>query len=157
MSEAVQNASQEFWRPPALRSETAVPTLAEACDRCETEFIVGAHFCHVCGAARSLGVARPLKVDQLPPHSLWLECLEFLRALELHRLKGWFGLSTASLMAFLAGTACVLAAITVGLVYPVQNLADFQAVQLWRIEWLLAALVALAAGILLKRAGSPEK
>jgi hypothetical protein len=151
MSEAVHNASQEFWRPPALRSETAVETLAEACDGCETEFIVGAHFCHVCGAAR------PSKADKLPPHSLWLECLEFLRALELHRLKEWFGLSTASCMAFLAGAGCTLAAITVGLVYPVQNVADFQAIQLWRIEWLLAALVAFAAGILLKRAGSAEK
>jgi len=151
MSEVLQNASQEFWRPPALRSEPAVPSLAEACDHCETEFIVGAHFCHVCGAARLS------KVDKLPTHSLWLECLEFLRALELYRLKEWFGLSTASFVAFLAGAACVLAAITVGLVYPDQNLADFQAVQLWRIEWLLAALVALAAGILLRRAGSAEK
>jgi hypothetical protein len=151
MSEAIQNASQEFWRPPALRSETAVETLAEACYRCETEFIVGAHFCHVCGAAR------PSKADKLPPPSVWVECVEFLRALELHRLRQWFGLSTASFVAFLAGVGCVLAAIAVGLVYPVQNEGDFQAVQLWRIEWLLAALVAVAAGILLKRAGSAEK
>jgi hypothetical protein len=151
MSEAVQNASQEFWRPPALGSETPIETLAEACYRCETEFIVGARFCHVCGAQRLI------KADQLPPHSLWLECLEFLKALELHRLKQWFGLSTASFTAFSAGAGCVLAAITVGLVYPVQNLADFQAIQLWRIEWLLAALVAFAAGILLQRAGSSEK
>jgi len=151
MSEAVHNPSQEFWRPPALRSETAVPTLAEACYRCETEFIVGANFCHVCGAAR------PAKADKLPQHSWWLESLEFVKAMELHRLKDWFGLSTAAFMAFSAGAGCVLAAIMVGLVYPVQNVADFQAIQLWRIEWLLAALVAFAAGILLKRAGSAEK
>jgi len=80
-----------------------------------------------------------------------------LKTQELHRLKEWFGLSTASFMAFSAGAACVLAAIVVGLVYSVQNPADFQAVQLWRIEWLLAALVAFAAGILLKQAGSSEK
>ncbi|HXY11645.1 MAG TPA: hypothetical protein VEI52_27670 [Terriglobales bacterium] len=151
MSEAVHNASQEFWRPPVLRPETSVQTLAKACYRCETEFIVGANFCHVCGAAR------PAKADKLVEHSWWFESLEFLRAIELHRLKEWFGLSTASLLAFWAGAACVLAAITVGLVYSVQNLADFQAVQLWRIEWLLAALVAFAAGILLKQAGSAEK
>jgi hypothetical protein len=151
MTEAVHDASQEFWRPPALRSETSVPTLAEACDRCETEFIVGAHFCHVCGAAR------PTKTGKLPQHSWWLESLELLKAAEVHRLKEWSGLSTASLVAFSAGTGCVLAAITVGLVSSVQNLADFQAVQLWRIEWLLAALVAFTAAILLKRAGSAEK
>ena len=151
MSEAVQNASQEFWRPPVLRPETSVQTLAEACYRCETEFIVGARFCHVCGAAR------PTKAEKLPGHPWWLESLEYLKTLELHRLKEWFGLGTASLMAFSAGAACVLAAILVGLVYSVQNLADFQAVQLWRIEWLLAALAAFAAGILLKQAGSSEK
>jgi hypothetical protein len=151
MSEAVQNASQEFWRPPALRPETTVQTLAEACYRCETEFIIGARFCHVCGAAR------PSKADKLPEHPWWLDSLEFLKSQELHRLKEWFGLSTASLMAFSAGAVCVLAAILVGLVYSVQNPADFQAVQLWRIEWLLAALVAFAAGILLKQAGSSEK
>jgi hypothetical protein len=151
MSEAVQNASREYWQPPALRSETPVETLAEACYRCETEFIVGANFCHVCGVARST------KASKLAQHSWWLDSLELLKAMELHRLKDWFGLSTASFMAFSAGAGCVLAAITVGLVYPVQNVADFQAVQLWRIEWLLAALVAFAAGILLKQAGSAEK
>ena len=49
---------------------------------------------------------------------------------------------------------CILGAIAVGLIYSVQSLADFQAIQLWRLEWLLAALVAFAAGILLKHAGS---
>ncbi len=151
MSEAVHDASQEFWRPPALRSEPSVPALAAACDRCETEFIVGAHFCHVCGAAR------PAKAAKLPQHPWWFESLEFWKAAEFHRLKEWFGLSTAPLIAFSAGTGCVVAAIMVGLVYSVQNLADFQAIQLWRIEWLLAALVAFAAGILLKRPGSAEK
>jgi hypothetical protein len=50
-----------------------------------------------------------------------------------------------------------LAAVAVGIIYSVQTLADFQAIQSWRMQWLLAALVAFAAGILLKQSGSKEK
>jgi len=70
--------------------------------------------------------------------------------LEFHRVKEWFALSTASLISFLIGVGCLLAAIIVSIIYSVQNLADFEAIQLWRIEWLLAALAAFVAGILLK-------
>jgi MFS family permease len=72
-------------------------------------------------------------------------------------VKEWLGLSMASLIAFFAGLGCLLAAITVGAIYSVQNLADFQAIQSWRIQWLLAALAAFVAGILLKQAGAKEK
>jgi uncharacterized membrane protein (DUF485 family) len=71
--------------------------------------------------------------------------------LEFHRVKDWFALSTASLIAFLIGIGCILAAIIISTIYSVQNLSDFEAIQLWRIEWLLAALAAFVAGILLKR------
>ena len=33
------------------------------------------------------------------------------------------------------------------------NLAEFQAIQMWRIEWLLAATASFVAGILLKKPG----
>ncbi len=84
----------------------------------------------------------------------WMQPLEFLKTLEFQSIKDWLGLSLASLIAFFAGLGCILAAIAVGLIYSVQSLADFQAIQLWRLEWLLAALVAFVAGILLKHAGS---
>ncbi|MGA9898181.1 MAG: hypothetical protein WBQ09_08775 [Terriglobales bacterium] len=74
--------------------------------------------------------------------------------MEFQSIKDWLGLSLASLIAFFAGLGCILAAVAVGLIYSVQSLADFQAIQLWRLEWLLAALVAFVAGILLKHAGS---
>jgi hypothetical protein len=106
--------------------------------------MVGSRFCHVCGASR------PLKNSKPAGHG-WAQPLEFLQALEFHRIKDWFALSTASLISFLIGLGCVLGAITVGIIYSVQNLADFEAIQLWRIEWLLAALAAFVAGILLKR------
>lgn len=143
MSEVMHDQPQEFWRPPVV-AEAPSQALAGACQRCGTEFMIGARFCHVCGAAR------PEKVSQSAERR-WAESLEFLRALEFHRVKEWVALSTASLIAFLVGIGCLFAAIAVGIIYSVQNLADFEAIQLWRIEWLLAALAAFVAGILLKR------
>jgi MFS family permease len=148
MSEVIDNAPQEFWRPPVAPAESVVSTMVEACDRCETEFMVGARFCHGCGAERQARAAST--------HS-WARALRLLRVLEFQNVKEWLGLSMASLIAFFAGLGCLLAAITVGAIYSVQNLADFQAIQSWRIQWLLAALAAFVAGILLKQAGAKEK
>ncbi len=107
----------------------------------------------------SATIAAP-HVNQAPAafaeHS-WTRALEFLRVLEFQNVKEWLGLSMASLIAFFAGLGCLLAAIAVGVIYSVQSLADFQAIQSWRMQWLLAALVAFVAGILLKQAGSTKK
>ena len=46
---------------------------------------------------------------------------------------------------------CVAGAIGVSLFYNASNLAEFQAIQMWRIEWLLAATASFVAGILLKK------
>jgi len=145
MTQAVHNTPQEFWQPPVAHPQS-LPALENACPGCGSEFMVGARFCHVCGGSRSTKSAAS-------GHS-WMPPLEFLKALEFQSVKDWLGLSMASLIAFFAGLGCILAAITVGLIYSVQSMADFQAIQLWRLEWLLAALVAFVAGILLKRAGS---
>ncbi len=150
MSEVIDNAPQEFWRPPVTQSDAALPTMVEVCDRCETEFMVGARFCHDCGAVR-----QP-RTDPSTGRN-WSHALKFLRVLEFQNVKEWLGLSVASLVAFFAGLGCLLAAIAVGLIYSVQNLADFQAIQSWRIQWLLAALVAFVASILLKNAGAVKK
>jgi hypothetical protein len=37
------------------------------------------------------------------------------------------------------------------MIYKAQTMVDWQAIQTWRIEWLLGATAALLAGILLKR------
>jgi len=150
MSEVIHNTPQEFWRPPAVQSEAATPAMVEVCDDCGTEFMVGARFCHVCGAGRQAKTT-------VSAETLWTRSLEFLKVLECQSVKEWLGLSTASLIAFFTGLGCILAAIAVGVIYSVQNLADFQAIQLWRMEWLLGALVAFVAGILLKKAGSVQK
>jgi hypothetical protein len=146
MSEAVENAQHDFWRPPAAPSEPA-PAMVEVCDICETEFMVGARFCHVCGRVREREIAT------LEGQS-WTRHLAFLRVLEFHNVKHWLGLPLASLIAFLIGLGCVLAAVAVGIIYSVQNFADFQAIQLWRMEWLLAAVASFVAAILLRSAGS---
>ena len=73
------------------------------------------------------------------------------RHLEVQNIKANLGLSTVSFAAFLVGVACMLAALMVGMIYNVQNFGDFQAVQFWRMQWLLGAVAAFVAGILLKR------
>ena len=150
MSEVIHNTPQEFWRPPVAQSGAATPVMVEVCEDCGTEFMVGARFCHVCGAARQAKTTASAD-------TLWTRSLEFLKVLEFQSVKEWLGLSTASLIAFFTGLGCILAAIAVGVIYSVQSLADFQAIQLWRMEWLLGALVAFVAGILLKKAGSVQK
>lgn len=62
-----------------------------------------------------------------------------------------------SLVAFIVGIACLVGAISVGAIYAVQNFADFQAIQLWRMEWLLGAVAAFLAAIVLKRNGPEHK
>ncbi|MGA8153209.1 MAG: hypothetical protein WB952_19815 [Terriglobales bacterium] len=148
MSEVMPNTPREFWSPPVAQPDAAAPPLAGACEDCGSEFMVGARFCHVCGTSRQIEVS---------PERGWDRVWALLRILEFHAIKAWFGLPTGSLVAFLIGLGCVLAAISVGMIYSVQTLADFQAIQLWRIEWLLAAVAAFVAGILLKRTESTGK
>jgi cytosine/uracil/thiamine/allantoin permease len=44
-----------------------------------------------------------------------------------------------------------MAAFAVGMIYSVQTFNDFQAVQLYRMQWLLGSIAAFAAGLLLKK------
>jgi len=150
MSEVIDNAPQEFWRPPVVQSEAVVPAMVDVCNHCQSEFMVGAKFCHDCGAPRQRALS------SYPAH-IWTRSLDWLKVLEFQNVKEWLGFSTASLIAFFAGIGCLLAAIAIGMIYSVQNLADFQAIQSWRMQWLLAALVSFVAGILLKQAGTAKK
>jgi len=141
MADVVRDAQHEFWRPPAV--EAARPGLVEVCDGCSTEFMVGSLFCHLCGASRE---ARPLTATH------WTLYLEF------YNIKRTLGLPTASLIAFVVGLAClVMAGIAVGMIYSIQTFNDFQAVQLYRMQWLLGAIAAFAAGLLLKKSSEPKR
>lgn len=158
-----------------------VPEMAEACADCGSEFMIGARFCHTCGRRRPAFAsasadaaamsgrwahvvsawARSVTVRSIPvlttrarSIAAWWRKISFpdwVRYLHFHEIKRWIGLPTASLIAFMTGLGCVVGAIGVSLFYKAATLAEFQAVQLWRIEWLLAATASFVAGILLKK------
>jgi hypothetical protein len=182
MAEVAQDAPQDFWRSPA-GLEPAVETMlsaaasemAEACADCSTEFMIGARFCHTCGlrrpammtvradAARMAGIwVRNVKSALSQPAAIaasWrkVSLPGWVRYLHFHEIKRWVGLPTAALIAFMIGLGCVAGAIGVSLVYRASNLAEFQAIQMWRIEWLLAATASFVAGILLKKTSDSDK
>jgi hypothetical protein len=134
----------EFWRPPLEnRAETLPAVTSESCTRCGSEFVTGSRFCHVCGAVREgqVGSRR----------------FQWLRFLDIHRMQERLGLSLASVVALIVGVICTLAAVGTGLIFTATTVLDWQAVQIWRIEWLLAAVVAFLAGILLRSAGGPKR
>ena len=140
MADILREAHQEFWRPPLSQIEPAAD-LAEACRRCGTEFMVGAAFCHICGSSRHRSTASTSRN--------WTKFLGGIRTLELGGIRTWLGLPLPSLCAFFVGIAFLIVALGIGLV-TVRDVSDFEAVQLWRIQWLMAACAAFLVGILLK-------
>jgi hypothetical protein len=181
MAEVVNDAQQEFWRSPTVlepAAEAALPAasqeMAQACAECGSEFMIGARFCHTCGqrrlaqvaggsdAAAIVGLSAPnvarLQAWAGSVAALWREISfpGWLHYLHFHEIKRWVGLPTASLVAFMIGLGCVAGALGVSLFYRASNLAEFQAIQMWRIEWLLAATASFVAGILLKKPSDNE-
>jgi hypothetical protein len=174
MAEVVQDAPQEFWQSPViLPVEAVLPSAAQnvatACADCSTEFMIGARFCHTCGRRRPVMATATVDAGSLA--GLWARNLTWLRStpgsvaalwnrisfpnwlhyLHFHEIKRSVGLPTAALIAFIIGLGCVAGAVGVSLFYKASNLAEFQAIQMWRIEWLLAATASFVAGILLKK------
>ena len=174
MSEVVQETHQEFWRPPSpvvadeIVVRQTVPAMADACRRCGTEFLLGSAYCHSCGGRRPQATSPAAKTDAAALAGLWAEGVDWisslaaefswtrikfpswLRYLHFHEIKNWVGLSTASLIAFVIGVGCVTGALLVGLL-TAHNFVDWQAIQFYRGEWLLAATASFVAGILLKK------
>jgi ribosomal protein L37E len=140
MSEIAHDVRQEFWRPPQAQP-VANSALPEACRRCGTEFMVGAAFCHICGMGRHHSAPNG--------GSNWAQHLSFLNSLDFGKIKTFFGLPVASLCAFLGGCAFLIIGLAQGL-RSAQEFSDFELIQLWRIQWLVAACAAFLAGILLK-------
>lgn len=140
MAEVVHNAEQEFWRPPIatpVREAVTSPIGEQACERCGTEYMVGARFCHSCGTSRTT-------------QSSLVQTM--VSQLDFQNVREKLGLPMGSLVAFLIGLGCVFAALSVRIVYTPQRLVDWQAIQLYCIQWLLGAMAAFIAGILLKKA-----
>lgn len=142
MAEALEQAQHEFWRPPAKAEATLTQDRSETCHECGTEFIVGSRFCHSCGAGRS--EASLLRAGEV-------RTLEIPGLTEFAALGKRFGLSRLCLGALLFGLICIVGALAVGIVFTAHTTLDWQAIQLWRIEWLLAAIASFGAGLLLKK------
>jgi hypothetical protein len=142
MSEALNNVHQEYWRPPGQTARVPEPSSALrgqlACEQCGAEFVVGSRFCHVCGSEREplVGYTAASRLSQI---------------LDFTRIRESLGLSVGSLIAFIIGIGCLIAAIATGFMFTAATVLDWQAVQIWRMEWLLAASAAFLAGILLKK------
>ena len=141
MAEAADQAQHEFWRPPMPASGVGASRersdeRSETCC-CGTEFIVSSLYCHSCGTRRpNLNTARMLEIPG---------------AAEFAWVGERLGLTTPALIAFLVGALCVVGAVAVSVFFSVRTALDWQAIQLWRIEWLLAAVAAFMAGCVLKK------
>jgi hypothetical protein len=140
MEQVAEKIQQEYWRPAVPTNRTQeishdIRTRVEVCENCGTEFVVGSRFCHVCGGER----------QAVQSTNRWTEVLDF------DNIRHALGFSTGALIAFIVGVICVLAAVMTGFIYSANTLVDWQAVQTWRIEWMLAAMVAFVGGILLNK------
>lgn len=132
---------QEFWKPAvAPRQDPSQPaeTSEQVCQECGTDYVVGSRFCYVCGSDRNAS----LSTTSVTGLRTWIDFASLREAL---------GQTNASLVALILGCACMIAAVVTGFVFTATTLLDWQAVQLWRIEWLLAAIAIFAAGFLLKK------
>ena len=176
MAEVIQETQNEFWNPPSpvlpveITIPESIPSMAEACSRCSTEFLLGSRFCHCCGQRRPEATIASPKEYGTSFAGVWqrfsdrsqllfsearffwshMEFPAWLRYLHFHEIQSRIGLSTASLVAFILGIACVAGALSVGLL-TVRTFVDWQAIQFYRAEWLLAATASFVAGILLKK------
>jgi ribosomal protein L40E len=137
----------EHWEEPAANTPAGKGTAPAAqlldkeatrqdvCRKCGAEFVVDSPFCRMCGRAREGTTPQRKK-------SVW-------HAVDLATMRRRLGLSVGAMICFIAGLLCVIAGVVTGLIYTASTLVDWQAIQIWRGEWLLAAGVAFVCGILL--------
>ncbi|HUK43441.1 MAG TPA: zinc ribbon domain-containing protein [Candidatus Bathyarchaeia archaeon] len=136
--------NQEYWRPanPNVARLIDPPSTETLCWNCGMEYSPAARFCHMCGSPRDPGP----HVEPSRPQTV-----SVARKTE-RRSTSSPPMPLTSIVCFALGIACVIGAGLMGAIYRTDTLVDWQAVQTWRIEWLLAALAALLAGVLLKKA-----
>ncbi len=108
----------------------------DLCRHCGAEFVVDSPFCRMCGRAKE---SVPRAETKKNPWG----------AVDFYQLRRRLGLSVGAMICFIVGVACVGAAIATGFIYTANTLVDWQAIQAWRSEWLIAAGVVFVCGILL--------
>jgi hypothetical protein len=131
---------QEFWKPAVSPKQEIVQseTAEQVCQECGTDFVLGSRFCYVCGSDRNAHLANTPNIG-------------FTAWIDFASLRESLGQTNASFAALVLGCICIIAAIVTGFVFTATTLLDWQAVQLWRIEWLLGAVAMFAAGFLLRK------
>ena len=144
MAEFTRELKEEYWRPaPApgspFQSQGFPPqTSAEFCTICGTQFSPGGRFCNQCGLNRYAD----LHAKKRSPLLEWID---------MDGIHERTGLSTISMVLVILAGFFALATVMTGMVYNTATIAEWQAVQTWRIEWLLAMLASLLAAILFKK------
>ena len=144
MADAIQNVKQEYWRPASSRRVVVDPVPSDATCECGAEYLMGARYCHICGA------------DRVPAMGLGRYTFNWVEWLDFASIRERTGLGTASLILFVVGLACAIAAIAVGWLYTANTIQEWEAVQLWRIQWLLGSVSAFVACIALKKHKTEE-
>lgn len=141
MAQPAGSSSKEYWRPanPEVLRLVVPASAGSACWRCGTDYPSDARYCHICGSERDRRSSTAVTPDASSAVG------------KVGSIQRRFGLSVACLVFFLMGVVCMIAAALTGILYKTPTLVDWQAVQMWRVEWLLGAAAALLAGILLKR------
>ncbi len=139
MSDGVRNITREYWRP-VQPPQTEIRNLGTEtlCNNCGSEYAAGARFCHVCGNERE-------------PEASAVKHSRIISLIDFNQICEHLGLNGIALVFTFVGFGCVIGAIMVGLVYSANTVLDWQAVQIWRVQWMLGALVAFAAAILLNK------
>jgi len=140
MAQVAESTGQEYWRPPNVDVARVITILRGACWRCGMDYPPGARFCHVCGSERDARNATAPRKLEMPRKTFSVTSIAIR-----------MGLSLPCLVLFCLGIVFALAAVFTGMIYQQSTLVDWQAVQMWRIEWLLASAAAFLGGILLKK------
>jgi hypothetical protein len=123
---AAAHATAQVLGEPSVRHDL--------CHSCGAEFVVDSPFCRMCGRPKD-GSPRQAKAK-------WY-------AADFYHLRRRLGLSIGAMVCFITGLACIGSAVATGFIYTATTLVDWQAIQTWRSEWLIAAGVAFICGILL--------
>jgi hypothetical protein len=140
MATVARSTAEEYWRPANPQVVQLIETSAkrEACRCCGVEYSPGARFCQACGRPRESGPKLAERNDA--------QSLSATKPASRHRR-----LSVGALVLFLLGVLCIAAAALIGAIFKADTMSAWEAIQTWRIEWLLAASASFLAGILLKK------
>ncbi len=144
MTDGVHNVHQDYWLPLNASKTPADPARQETPCSCGTAFLPGARYCHSCGRERRSTAQRRVQ----PGVASWLN---------VERIRDLTGLSNLMLALAIVGAICALGALMIGWLQPTDTIEEWQAVQLWRIQWLLGAAVSFLAVIALKRVPSTHQ